>query len=168
MHHHAQTGREFGRLSSPVTHHGGWSDHQGWATVGGTRHMGKHRGGLAQAHVERQTPAQFGSIEEPQPGHGLRLITAQFACEAFGLHHRLGGCLLGAADEVGGPAAAVHRDPTGQRAALEADAVPQDFCARQLRHLGALGQCSSGGAQVDTVELYPFATRTNQRAGFHR
>src|SRR6476661_10691708 len=94
--------------------------------------MGEHRRRLAEAHVERQATTEAGSLEEADPGNCLGLVRAQRALEALGLGDRRRRHLTGAADDVVGPAVAVHHDPAGEPGSAETDALPKDLGAGQL------------------------------------
>ena len=72
--------------------------------------VGQQGRGLAQAHVHGQAPAEAGPVQEAEPAGRFGLVAAQLAGEAVrgvDRRRRVGG---GAAEQVGGPPAAVDLD----------------------------------------------------------
>ena len=164
-----QVGHEPPGLRRPVAHHRGRGDDQrrplGHAVGDGLVDVGQHGRRLAQAHVQRQAPAQPGVLEEPQPSEGLGLVGPQRPAEPV----RLGASgvvqPLGAADQIGGPAVARDGDPPGQRGALQAEGMPQHVGAGQPGLVGPLGQRLGRLHQIGPLDLDPLAPALHQRAG---
>ena len=165
MDDHRQPGREAVGLGGPVAHHGRWGHHQGGAGLALGQQVRQQRRGLAQAHVEGQTAAQAGLVQEVEPGQGVGLVGAQLAHEAVGGVHGFASHPFGLGQQVGGPARTGDGQPTRERVALQAEGVAQQLGPRHAGGGLPFGQGGGCRGQIGVIDLDPVAMGPHQRTG---
>ena len=121
---------------------------------------------LAKTHIECETAAKVGGVEELEPCKRIGLIAAQFALEAVRVRggRKRGGRGLG--HEIGGPTGTVDRDASSERRTIEPECLAQHFCACHLRLLCAFGERLRGSSKIGVIECYPAAVCSNKRTCF--
>ena len=135
-----------------------------WPSAG--EHVREHRRRLAQAHVEREAATEPGRVEEAEPRQRFGLIAAEVTDEAARRGRRFGGEVRRRRQQIGGPAATLHRDPARERRALETEREAQHGRARQLRGRGAFGERGRRGVEVGAVDRDPASAGADQRPRF--
>ena len=168
VHDDPQSWCEACSFSRPVTDDRGRRDHQGPAVTGRPGKMGKDGRRLAKPHVECETPAEAGRVEEPDPGDRFGLIGAQGAGEAVRLGDRRHRHLAGTSNDVVGPTVAVDDDTAGERRPTETDRLAQDLRPGELRHTLALGERNRCLLHIESIDLDPLATRLHERTRLAR
>ena len=128
--------------------------------------MGEDRWRLSKTHIECETTAEVGGVEELEPCKCVGLIAAQFALEAVRVRGRgeRGGGSLG--HEIGSPTGTIDRDAARKRRTIETECLAQHFRASHLWLLCALGKCFSGCSKISVIECYPAAVCSNKRTCF--